>query len=309
MFKSGFFMSKAIMFSEFVGPEVLRLVDIDEPKAGPGQVRIKVRATSVNPMDWKVTRGWMESLFPTKLPSIPGADVAGVVDQVGDGVTGVSVGDEVFGWAVGGAYAEYALLQLFAKKPENMPWDVAASLPTAGETAYRVLNELNVKSGETLLIHAAAGGVGSIAVQIARNLGATVIGTASEKNHGYLRSLGATPVTYGEGLVDRVRKIAPQGVDSVFDASGQGALPASIELTGGTERVITIADMDAEKHGVKFSLNTDPSAKPLSELARLYTEGKLQITVEQIFPLAEAAKAYEVSEAGHLRGKIVLQIG
>lgn len=301
-------MSKAIMFSEFGGPEVLRFVDVDEPKVDPGQVRIKVRAASVNPIDWKITRGWMESMFPTKLPSIPGFDVAGVVDQVGDGVAGVSVGDEVLGRAVKGAYAEYALLQLFVKKPKSMSWDVAASIPIAGETAYRVLRELNVKSGETVLIHAAAGGVGSIAVQIARNLGATIIGTANEENHEYLRSLGAIPVTYGEGLVDRVRKIAPQGVDAVFDASGHGALPTSIELTGGTERVITIADMEAEKYGVKFSIATDQSAKPLSELARLYTEGKLQITVDQAFPLIEAAKAYEVSEAGHLHGKLALLI-
>ncbi|MFZ7104123.1 MAG: NADP-dependent oxidoreductase [Peptococcaceae bacterium] len=301
-------MSKAILFSEFGGPEVLRLADVDEPKAGPGQVRIKVRAASVNPIDWKITHGWMEAMFQTKFPSIPGSDVAGVVDQVGDGVADVSVGDEVFGYAVNGAYAEYALLEIFAKKPESMPWEEAASLPGAGETAYRVLKELNITSGDTVLIHAAAGGVGSFAVQIARNLGATVIGTASEKNHEYLRSLGAIPVTYGEGLVDRVRKVTPQGVDAVFDASGHGALPASIELRGGTERIITIADMGAEKYGVKFSYSGERSNKLMIELLKLYTAGKLQITVGQTFHLTEAAKAYEVSEAGHLRGKLVLLI-
>lgn len=299
-------MSKAIIFTEFGGPEVLKLAEVDEPKAGPGQIRIKVHAASVNPIDWKITHGYMEAMFPTKFPSIPGSDAAGVVDQIGEGVTDASLGDEVFGCAVNGAYAEYVILDCWAKKPEGMLWEEAASLPGAGETAYRVLKDLDIKSGETVLIHAAAGGVGGFAVQIARSMGATVIGTASEKNHEYLRTLGATPVTYGAGLGDRVREVAPQGVDAVFDASGHGALPASIELMGGTDRIITIADMEAGKYGVTFSSSGERSNRIMSELAKFYTDGKLKVTIAQTYPLQEASKAYEVSEAGHLRGKLVL---
>jgi NADPH:quinone reductase-like Zn-dependent oxidoreductase len=234
--------------------------------------------------------------------------VAGVVDELGEGTTEFAVGDEVVGWAQGGSYAEYAIAGIVAKKPADLPWEQAVALPVAGQTSARVLRELGVKEGETLLLHGAAGGVGSVAVQLAVALGATVIGTASEANHDFVRSLGATPIAYGEGLVERVKAVAPQGVDAVFDAAGKGALPDSIELRGGTDRIVTIADMSAGDLGVPFS-NGGPSEHTKSDLTeqlQLAAEGKLKLTVAKTFALADARMAHETSEAGHNRGKLVI---
>lgn len=300
---------EAIVFEEFGGPEVLHPARVEDPHPGPGQVRVKVRAAAVNPMDYKIRRGWMEDVFPTSLPAIPGAEFAGVVDVTGEGVTDVAVGDEVLGWSATGSYAEYALADaaLVAAKPPELSWPDAAALTIASNTAQRVLDELGVEAGETLLLHGAAGAVGSAAVQLAAARGVTVIGTASSGNHDYLRVLGATPVAYGDGLVDRVRALAPQGVDAVFDAAGRGALPDSIELRDGTtDRIVTIADPDAAKYGVHFSGGGSRSGKQLAEHARLAADGELRIPVAETFPLNEAAGAQELSEAGHVRGKVVL---
>lgn len=301
----------AVVFQEFGGPGVLRLAQTDDPHPGPGQIRVEVRAVGVNPVDYKVRNGWMEQVFPTALPATPGSEFAGVVDETGEGVTRFAVGDEVLGWSATGSYAAYALADEDAvvRKPEELGWEDAAALPVATETAGRVLDELGVADGETLLLHGAAGGVGTAAVQLAVARGATVIGTASEANHDYLRVLGAIPVTYGEGLVERVRAVAPQGVDAVFDAAGRGALPDSIELRGGTtDRIVTIADMNASKLGVSFSggAGRGRSTQRLTENVRRAALGELRVPVARTFTLGEAAKAHEVSEAGHLRGKLVL---
>ncbi|MFJ8000211.1 NADP-dependent oxidoreductase [Streptomyces sp. NPDC096310] len=301
---------RAVVFEEFGGPEVLHLKDVDEPHAGPGEVRVAVRAAGVNPMDYKIRHGWMEAAFPTPLPAVPGLEFAGIVDETGDGVTDFAVGDEVLGWSATGAYAPYALADVVVAKPAGLSWDEAAALPVAGETARRVLDSLGVRDGDTLLLHGAAGGVGAVAAQLAVARGATVIGTASPANHDYVRSLGAVPVAYGDGLVDRVRAAAPQGVDAVFDASGKGALPDSIELRGGTtDRIITIADMAAQDLGVTFSSGgTTPEQKRagLTENARLATEGALRVRIAGTFPLEEAAKAQQASEEGHAGGKLVI---
>ncbi|MFJ1649314.1 NADP-dependent oxidoreductase [Streptomyces sp. NPDC088258] len=301
---------RATVFHEFGGPEVLRAEDVPEPHAGPGEIRVAVRAAGVNPMDWKIRRGWMEQLAPTPLPAVPGAEFAGVVDETGEGVTEFAVGDDVLGWSATGAYAPYALAGIVVAKPPALGWAEAAAIPVAGETAARVLDQLAVRDGETLLLHGAAGGVGALAVQLAVARGATVIGTASPANHDYVRSLGAVPVAYGDGLVDRVRAVAPGGVDAVFDAAGKGALPDSIELRGGsTDRIVTIADMDAGEHGVVFSSGgTSPEARRagLAENARLAAEGALRVQVARTFSLAEAAAAQELSEGGHPGGKLVI---
>jgi NADPH:quinone reductase-like Zn-dependent oxidoreductase len=301
---------EAVVYEEFGGPEVLHTSQVDEPHAGPGEVRVAVRAAGVNPFDYKLRRGFFKPNMPAALPAIPGYEVAGVVDEVGEGVTEFAVGDEVVGWSKTGSYAEYALVGSVAKKPADLPWAEAVALPVAGETSRRVLRELGLKDGETLLVNGAAGGVGAVGVQLAVALGATVIGTASEANHDYLRSLGAIPVLYGEGLVDRVRAIAPQGIDAVYDVAGKGALPDSIELRGGTDRVITIADPGAADLGVPFSGgNTAPEEQVagLREQLQLAADGKLTLKVAQTFTLAEAAKAAEISEGGHVSGKLVLQ--
>ncbi|MCX2949425.1 NADP-dependent oxidoreductase [Lentzea sp. NEAU-D7] len=298
---------KAITYTTFGGPEVLSLTEVEKPHAGPGQVRLKVVAAAVNPLDDKIRKGWMPPQMTPPFPVIPGLEAAGIVDEVGEGVTGVAVGDSVLGWTVTGAYAEFALASEFALKPADLDWDTAAALPVAVETSVRVLDELKVGKGETLLIHGASGVVGAVGVQLAVARGATVIGTASPANHDYVRSLGATPVAHGEGLADRIRAAAPQGVDAVYDAAGHGDLPLSIELRGGTDRIITIADPQAAELGVTFSGGGAPFGSRLAEYAHLAVDGKLVVRVAQSLPLADAAQAQELVATGHAPGKVVLR--
>jgi NADPH:quinone reductase-like Zn-dependent oxidoreductase len=299
---------KAIQFSRFGGPEVLELVELTDPHPGPGQIRVAVRAAAVNPIDWKVRSGAMGG----DLPQTTGREVAGVVDELGDGVTDVAAGDRVFGFAAGGGgAAELALLADYAPIPPSLDFAEAAGLPVAVETAVRTLDLLGVGAGTTLLVNGASGGVGSAAVQIARARGARVIGTASPNNHEYLRSLGAEPTTYGEGLVERVRELAPGGADAALDAAGGGALPALVELAGGTERVVTIADYaGAESTGVRFSggMGTGRAVHALGEIGELIEAGQFSPAVAQTFPLAQIAEAHRLSETGHVRGKLVLLV-
>ncbi|MEV7391563.1 MULTISPECIES: NADP-dependent oxidoreductase [unclassified Streptomyces] len=314
---------QAVIYSEYGGSEVLRVAEIEEPHAGPGQVRLKVMAVGVNPIDYKIRYGWLHQLFPMPFPAVPGGEVAGIVDEVGEGVAGISVGDEVLGFTVAGvtgadasyagvtgAYAQYALAMAadVAPKPAALSWELAAALPVAVETSDRVLGLLKLAAGETLLIHGAAGVVGSAGVQLAVSRGATVIGTASEANHDYLRSLGTVPVTYGDGVVDRVRAAAPQGIDAVFDA-GVDALDISMELRGGTtDRIVTIHDQRALELGITMSTGPRQQqfAPELAEYARMAADGRLTVRIDRTLPLAEAARALDLSEAGHPRGKLVL---
>lgn len=304
-------MPYAVQFSAYGGPDVLQLVEVPELTAGPGQVRIAVRAAGVNPYDWKVRRGLMASGADGPVePQGLGVDLAGVVDQVGEGVTAFAVGDEVLGSASTPAYAEQALAvpANLVTRPATIPWEIAGAIGTAGRTAYRVLRQLDVQTGETLLVHGAAGGVGLFADQLALARGVAVIGTAGEGNHEFLRTLGVIPVVYGDGLEDRVRAVAPDGVDAVFDTAGRGALAASVALAGGADRVITIADGDARRYGVRFSggdEGTDTSGA-LAEIVDLIVAGALEVPIWRTYPLAEAAAAHAESEAGHVRGKIVL---
>jgi NADPH:quinone reductase-like Zn-dependent oxidoreductase len=303
-------MSLAVQFSEYGSSEVLRVVDVPAPAPGPGQVRLAVRAAGVNPIDWKITQGFMSELMPLDLPAGLGSDVAGVVDQVGEGVTAFSVGDEVLGTPVTPAYAQAAVADAAAlvSKPATVSWEAAGVLAGSGGTAWTVLDRLKVGKGETLLIHAAAGGVGTFAVQLAVARGARVIGTASEGNHEQLRSLGAIPVTYGEGLAERVRAIAPEGVDAVLDASGRGEIPVSIELAGGPERVLTLVAFDAGDLGVQVHAGgpSGNTVRALHDILALIGEGRLRVPISRTFPLAEAAAALDLSRTGHLGGKIVL---
>jgi NADPH:quinone reductase-like Zn-dependent oxidoreductase len=299
---------KAIQFSRFGGPEVLELVELPDPHPGPGQIRVGVRAAAVNPIDWKVRRGMMGG----ELPQRTGREVAGVVDEVGEGVNDVSSGDEVFGWAAGGAgAAELALLSEYFPIPAGLDFASAAALPVAVETATRTLDLLGVGAGTTVLVNGAAGGVGSSAVQLARVRDARVIGTASPDNHDYLRSLGAEPTTYGDGLVERVRAIAPDGVDAAIDAAGSGALPALMDLAGSPERVVTVADYaGAQETGARFSggMGTDRAVYALREIGDLIAAGQFTLPVAKTFPLEDIAEAHRLSEAGHVRGKLVLLV-
>ncbi|WP_328404906.1 NADP-dependent oxidoreductase [Nocardia sp. NBC_00403] len=301
---------RAIAFDEFGGPEVLKIVDIPVPEPGAGEVRVAVRAAGVNPADWKVRSGALTFGEPV-FPQYPGAEIAGVVDAVGPSVTGVAVGDEVFGWARRGGYAEYALSAAVVRKPAGLGWADAVALPIAVSTADHVLKLLQLQPGETLLINGAAGAVGSMAVQLAVAGGVSVIGTASQANQDVVRALGATPTTYGAGLAERVRALTPKGVDAVFDAAGHGGLPDAIDLRGGTDRIVTIADPAAAELGVTFT-STGGSPRP-TELAEQVAErlaaGEYRLPgPARTFSLDQAPAAQQESETGRGPGKVVLLV-
>jgi NADPH:quinone reductase-like Zn-dependent oxidoreductase len=293
---------------EYGGPEVLHVADVEEPHPGAGQIRVGVRAAGVNPIDWKARSGVMRDVMPLSFPAIDGREAAGVVDELGPEVTRVAVGDEVFGFTVGGAAAERAILDDFAHKPASLPWEAAAGLPVAAETSVRVFTVLGgVNAGQTLVINGAAGGVGAVAVQLARARGARVIGTASEPNHEFLRSLGAEPTTYGQGLVERVSALAPGGVDLAFDTAGKGGVADLITLTGDPARVATIADFGAAALGVKVTGGGDFRAtEALDEAAALVDAGRLHVPIARTYAFADAADAHRISQDGHVRGKLVL---
>lgn len=299
---------RAIQFTEFGGPEVLKVVDLPEPHPAGGQIRVKVHAVGINPIDWKVRGGTMGG----DLPKVTGQEVSGVVDEIGEGVTDVAAGDEVFGPAAGGGgAAEYALLANWASIPSSLDFAGAAALPVAVETATRTLDLLDVGDGQTVLVNGAAGAVGIATVQLARERGARVIGTASPGNHEYLRSYGAEATTYGDGLVERVREVAPDGVDKAIDDAGGGALPALVELTGSPDNVVTIADYEgAQQTGV--TMTGGPGSVrawyALGQAADLVEAGHFSLPVAQTFPLERIAEAHALSEGRHVRGKLVLLV-
>lgn len=300
---------KAARFSQFGGPEVLEIVDLPDPHPGPGQIRVAVHAAGVNATDSKRRQG----LHGGELPQTLGAEVAGVVDEVGEGVTDVSVGDRVFGICdegTGGS-AELVLLPYYAPIPASLGFADAAVLPVAIEVATRTLDALGVGAGSTLLVNGAAGGIGCAAVQLAAERGARVIGIDGPARLDYLRALGAEPVTYGEGLVERVRALAGDGVDLALDIAGNGVLPELIELAGSAKHVMTIADFaGAQEHGVRFSRGEDGRAlHALAGIGELIEAGRFWLPVARTFPLAEIAQAHRVSESGHGPGKLVLLVG
>jgi NADPH:quinone reductase-like Zn-dependent oxidoreductase len=298
---------QAVRFTRFGGPEVLELVELPDPHPGPGQVRISVRAAGVNASDWKKRQGSMDR----ELPQTVGHEAAGVVDELGAGVADVAVGDRVFGLSEGAAQAELAVLSYYAPIPPSLDFPGAAALPAAVETATRALDQLGGGSGSSLLVNGASGSVGSAAVQLAVVRGARVIGTAGPANHELLRSLGAEPVAYGEGLVERVRALAPDGVDAALDVAGSGVLPELIELAGGPEHVVTIADFaGARAHGVRFSTgDAGRAVHALAGIGELVESGRFSLPVARTFPLAEVAAAHRAGEDGQVRGKLVLVVG
>ncbi|MFF1479774.1 NADP-dependent oxidoreductase [Streptomyces sp. NPDC058301] len=305
---------KAIALEKYGSADDLRLVDLPEPKVAPGEVLIRVKAAGVNPVDWKLAAGYLDPIMEVTFPLISGWDVSGVVEAVGLDVPEYQVGDEVFAyarkdWVQKGAYAELvaAPVRCVARKPAALSWEEAAGVPLAGLTAYQSVQRAGVTAGETVLVHAAAGGVGAFAVQILVALGARVIGTASERNHEFLRGLGAEPVTYGDGLEERVRALAPEGVDAALDFVGGGVVDLSQALLKQRERIVSIADQTAVEKG-GHSLWVRPVSEDLTELARLADAGKLKVNVERTFPLAEAADAWRLNQEGRTRGKIVLTV-
>ncbi|MFH8800493.1 NADP-dependent oxidoreductase [Streptomyces sp. NPDC017936] len=301
---------KAVAFRGFGGPEVLEVMEVPVPGVGAGEVRVRVKAAGAQPTDCAVRRGWSPPGFTVTFPHITGGDFAGVVDAVGDGVTAFSAGDEVLGYRTQLTYAEYVVApaeQLVAK-PAALSWAVAGGLSASGQTAHTAIEVLGVAEGETVLVNGAAGGVGTIAVQLAVLRGAKVIATAREENHAYLRELGAVPVTYGAGLADRVRAAAPEGVDVALDTASADGLRVAAELVGDRDRVGTIFAHDVhEELGVRW-IRSRRSAARLAELASLVADGRLEVHVRRTLPLARASEAHRELETGHGRGKIVLLV-
>ncbi|MGW2185694.1 NADP-dependent oxidoreductase [Streptomyces sp. NPDC001719] len=296
---------KRVSFAEFGGPDVLQLTDAEEPHVGPGHIRIAVRAAGVNPVDWRIREGQFQKVRPIALPAGIGQDAAGVVDEVGEGVEGVGIGDHVFGRGAS-TYAEFAVLSAWSRKPESLTFEEAAGYPSVVETALRIIREVGVRPGQTLLVSGASGGVGSAALQIARDRGITVIGTAGAANQDYLRGLGALATTYGEGWADRVRRLGQ--VDAALDLAGSGVIRELVELTGDPRKVISIADLGAPKLGARYSGVTGDVPQALAEAADLISRGKLHIPVEKAYALAEAAAAHIDSHAGHTRGRRVIVV-
>ena len=297
---------RALQYRAYGDPEVLEWGEAPDPHPGPGQIRVAVRAASVNPIDWKAFSGLMSGGEPMAGTGYLGYDAAGVVDEVGEGVTGVSVGDDVFGRGRN-TQAEYALLDSWAAKPPSIDWAVAAAAGVAGETAERGLRLLEVKAGDTLFVDGGAGGVGAVTVQMALARGARVIASASEANHDYLREIGATPVLYGQGLAERVRAAAGGPVDAVFDVAGKTPVEDLISLASEPSQVLSVANFAAGRAGARVTgggADSQPM-QALAQVADLLAQNKLVIKV-QTFPFDRAAEAYRISQAGHLRGKLVL---
>jgi NADPH:quinone reductase-like Zn-dependent oxidoreductase len=304
-------MPKAYAFTEYGGPATQTFIDLPRPVPGPGQLLVAVHAAAVNPVDWKVRAGYLREVLPLTLPAVLGTEISGVVEDIGDGVEGFSIADEVFGaLPLVGGYAEYALLpaQTAALKPAAVSFTDAATLSVSAVTAHQGIARLNLEPGATLLVNGAGGGIGVAAVQIAHNLGATVIGTASPGKAEFVSSLGATHVAYGEGVADRVAAVAPNGVDAILDLVGGDALYTVAGLAADKSRIITAVDPTtaAELGGGYFQVVQNGEA--LSPLAGLVESGALDPHVTNVVPLAEAATALAAVEAGHALGKTVLKV-
>ena len=307
---------KAVRFDEYGGADVLKVADVPVPDPGAGQVLVRVKAAGINPGEAKIREGLLHALWPATFPSGQGSDLAGVVDRLGPGVTTVAAGDEVIGWVdTRSAQAEYAVVDAdnLAGKPADVPWEVAGALGVAGFTAWAAIRAVNLTAGDTVAVSAAAGGVGSLTVQLARRAGATVVGIAGPHNQEWLREHGAIPVRYGEDLVGRIfdALLTTPQVDAFIDTHGGDYVEFAInELGVEPSRVDTIANFDAvREYGVKSEGNAaGASAANLAELARLIAAGELEVPIAATYPLDQVREAYERLATGHVRGKIVLLV-
>lgn len=298
-------MSLAVRYAEHGEVDVLQVVDVEKPQTGPGQVRVAVKAAGLNPYDVKARR----ALYGERpLPSGQGAEFAGVVDQLGEDVTAVSLGDEVLGWTSFAAQAEYVVVasDRLAPKPAELDWAIAGGIGLVGNTALRSTNSLELGPKDTVLVTAAAGGVGLLAVQFARATGATVIGTASQKNHDFLRELGVIPVAYGDGELARLHEAAPHGYTAMLDNHGRSSVLLGLELGIPAERINSIADSD--ELGIKTVGGGRKTAEELAWLANSAARGELQLPILATFPMNKVQDAYRLLETGHGLGKIVLTI-
>jgi len=303
-------MPSACVLTEYGAPDVLEWRDVPLPEPSEGQIRIKTRVSGVGPTDLKIRRGDLNGVFPLPEPAVLGFETAGTVDAVGRGVTGVAVGDEVAAWLPSlGGYGEYALAAAWTPKPPQVSWNDAGALPTSVEAAVGVLRQLDVAEGETLLILGAAGSVGIIATQLAIRQGLKVVGAVGARDVALTKELGATPVPYGNDLVSNVLAVADR-VDATFDAAGRGGLEGAITLTGGSERVITLADERAAKLGVRFSAATPDRAPDAVEIGmQLLARGELRLRSQRSIPMSRADEAHRLLEGGQVHDKLLLTAG
>jgi NADPH:quinone reductase-like Zn-dependent oxidoreductase len=304
-------MVKAFGYSSNGGPDVQEFLDLDMPDPMPGELLVEVRSAGVNPVDWKIRAGMLGQASPNDLPAVLGSEVSGVVRRVGKDVEGFAENDEIFGSVApgSGGYAEYTLVtaNAAAHKPPQVSFNDAATLPVAAATAYDGVNQLALKEGQTLLINGIGGGVGVAAAQIARDLGINVIGTASEDKRALVETLGATLVSYGDGVDQRIRKILPDGVDGILDLAGGDGLRSVAGLVNDRSKIVSAGDPSVEELGGHF-IERDRTRRVLEIVGALVADGKLDPHVQDVRPLDEAADALAAVEVGHARGKVVIEI-
>jgi NADPH:quinone reductase-like Zn-dependent oxidoreductase len=305
-------MPRAVRFDQYGGTDVLKVVDVDAPVPGFGQLLVRVKATAINPGESKIREGLLHERWPATFPSGQGSDLAGVVQQLGERADGFTVGDEVIGFTHDRAsQAELVLVEggNVTHRPASVPWEAAGSLFVAGTTAYAAIRAVALGPGDTVVVAGAAGGVGSLTVQLAKHTGATVIGLASERNHGWLSDHGVIPVSYGDGVADRIRDAAGGAPDAFIDTVGDDYVQLALGLGVQPDRIDTIVDFEAtEKYGVKTEGNNDAaSAEVLAGLAALIAQGRLEIPIARVYPLDQVRSAYQELERHHTHGKIVLK--
>jgi NADPH:quinone reductase-like Zn-dependent oxidoreductase len=305
-------MSRAVMQERFGGPEVLEVREVAEPKPGPGALRVRVSAAGLNPVDWKLAASAEAAeRFGLSLPTGFGNDFAGVIDEVGDGVTGFAAGDRVYGGARGRAVADYTVVQpgkdMVLSTPVGVDDVTASTLMIAGRTADAVISAIGVQAGDTVLVGGAAGGVGVFVVQLARLAGARVIGTASKETFDFLRDLGAEPVAYGDGLADRVRELAPHGLTAAADMTGTEAAQAAVELGVSPDRIATIA-ASSPPDGVRAVGGRDATPGALERITAAIAAGDFVVPIAGLFPIEEIRAAVELQRSGHVHGKVVITL-
>ncbi|HTB78560.1 MAG TPA: NADP-dependent oxidoreductase [Polyangiaceae bacterium] len=304
-------MPKAVRFDRYGAVDVLQVVDVERPVPGRRQVLVRVRAAAINPGEASIRKGLLADIWPATFPSGEGSDLAGVVEEIGEAIDEFSVGDEVIGFTHNRAsHAELVVVDVdhLIRRPANVSWEQAGALFVVGTTAYAAIRAVSLRKNDTLVVSGAAGGVGSIAVQLAKNVGARVIGLASEANRRWLESHGAIHVAYGEGVADRVRVAARGPVDAFIDTYGPPYVQLAIELGVSRDRIDTIIDFEAaQKYGVKTEGGlAAASAEVLASLAEAMSAGRLEIPIARVYPLAKVRDAYRELEQRHTRGKIVL---
>jgi NADPH:quinone reductase-like Zn-dependent oxidoreductase len=304
-------MPRAVKFDRYGGTDVLRVVEVDRPVPGPQQVLIGMKAAGINPGEAAIREGAFAKQWPATFPSGQGSDLAGVVEAVGSAVRNVAVGDEIIGFTDNRAsHAELVVVEAdhLVHRPAHVPWEQAGALFVAGTTAYAAVRAVSVTAGDTVVVSGAAGGVGSIAVQLARNVGAKVLGLASVANHAWLTDHGVIPISHGDGVAERIRAAAGNSVDAFIDTFGGGYVELALELGVAPDRIDTIIDFAAAaKHGVKTEgSSAAANAKVLAELAGLIDAGRLEIPIAKVYRLADVREAYQDLARRHTRGKIVL---